>query len=80
MESKYETDHKSPLWIKSENLLVPKEEPVDSTAFVKTENSEDDNFVVAGIVESIKDEISVKEEVMEPENFSESFQSSQIVS
>ena len=54
-----------PLQTDSEALLVPKSEPID-TSFIKSEEFEEEQFVIPGIIES--DKSVVKEEKIESDD------------
>ena len=73
-------DWSNPVQVKTEDLLTPKEEPID-TSFIKTENIEERPFVISGIVETLKEDKDViKKECIESQDLPQKDTSSLIVS
>ena len=70
-----------PLGLKSDGLLTPKEEPKDFI-FIKTENAEEDQFVVPGIVslQMANNENFIKKEPVQADDLSQATPSSLNVS
>ena len=70
-------DLTDPLHTEPQGLLAPKTEPID-TSFIKTEKTDEDQFVIPGIVEM--DESRIKKEIIEPRDPLEAVPSSSNVS